>query len=552
MDDSGASIAPIVTIPAGVPANISDEVTVYASIEDASDPGNAGLSAVTNSVKGQAETASKGSPERTTSEASKVNGLFNPTSAEITAGAVAATKVTYTGTGASLGAITAPDKTLVIAGTVSAQDAAISVGTLEITATGSLTLSGAITITVETALVNDGTLDLGPNGAVSGDPTYTNNGTIKLPIPNISVLNEVLESKGTIVATAAITVAADATLTVPADTELEITGALTVNSGIKLTVAAVPATSSLSITGTITNSGTIDLGTLSSISPATITNTSGTIKTANGIVLAVLLANVEDGTIEVTDSIALTGTATLKDSTTLKVTKDKTLNVSGSLDVEDGATITAAGDEDSGTITGDVTQVVEGIELSEVESVNPEGLEIESVKKDLTTGDSNGFVTITLSGNAGNVIPAGDVYNDMFWDDANAATDTLIAEEAALGYSAVVITGLVTPGTTGKIKQVNQAFNMWKPDTPGGHPATIQDYPNPGVFKEKVYTTDADAYYPPSIGGFDIMLWGGASRKTITLEITQPYSDDDNADNDGPTKTFLIDYTDVTFTAPDA
>jgi hypothetical protein len=515
---------PIIEIPEGAQAAV--DVEVYTAVNtaktDAANSNSANVdSGLTSTVNGAAATATTSSPAKTTGDATGDNGVQALLSTE------GVTEVTYTGT-AALGAVSVPaNKTLIIKGEVAAGDT-----------DNSFTLANGAVLEI----ASGASVDFGADGVIAGTGTVTvtNNGTIKTAVTSVETLNDILKTKGKIEASA-IAVSADATLTVPADTALTITAAV---SGGTLKLALTGT-----IKGSITNDGgTIDLGTLSSIGELVITNTSGTIKTANGTMLAVLLDNVEDGTIEVTDDIDLTTDKTLQDTATLKVTTGKTLTVSGSLDVEDGATITAADDEDSGTITGDVTQVVTGIELSEETDVNPDGLNIDSVKRDLTTA-KYGIVTITLKGNAGNVIPVSSaVYNDMFWDSPTAATETLIADKAALGYSAVVITGLVTTGTTGKIKQVNQAFNMWKPDTPGGHPATIQDYPNPGVFKEKVYTTDPNAYYPASIGGFDIMLWGGASRKTITLEITQPYSDDSEPSNDGPTKTYLIDYQNVTFT----
>jgi hypothetical protein len=285
-------------------------------------------------------------------------------------GREAVTKVTYTGD-TKVPAISAAGKTLVITGEITDQDAAITVGTLEITATGKLTTTtggtinattltnnGTITaaeaITADTltnsgelkindvvkaitvaALVNSGTLDLGTSGSLAGNGTVTNTGTIKIPAPSISALNEVLAAKGTIVATAAINVAEAATLTVPSDTELEITGALTVGA-FKLTVAAVPASSSISITGTISNSGTIAV--------------------ADAATLAHILTKVSAGNVEVSDSLPI-GTATVPSGVTLKIASGKTLTVTGELTVT-GATVTGAANtsrivvQGSGEITG--------------------------------------------------------------------------------------------------------------------------------------------------------------------------------------------------------
>jgi hypothetical protein len=125
--------------------------------------------------------------------------------------------------------------------------------------------------------------------------------------------------------------------------------------------------------------------------------------------------------------------------------------------------------------------------------------------------------------------------------DTQEVSKILIADRAARGYSAVVIENLVTYASPGKIKQYNQGLNMWNANVPG-HSENITGYDTPDVYKEKTYS--GGNFYPTAIGGYDIILWDGADRKTITLEVYQPSSETK------PTNTFLIDYSGVTFTGP--
>jgi hypothetical protein len=541
----------VIEIPATAPAAIG---TVTVTVE--------GTEAAT--IIAAVKEAVKGSPSKTTdkavdegSEPNKVLGvqsLLNDTSV---------TRVTYSGSTA-LADITIPEnKTLVISGAVTGQAAEIGgTGTLEITgsvttadsgvdaaalaslvkATGGgkvvlnsdVSVTGKLEVNLTLEIAAGATLALGTTGNINlldadGNITGTivNKGTISTEQDDINgkglgeflaLVGGTFEVKGA----GGIDVDEDDTLAIPTGVTLKLSGS-----------------------ATLTNEGTItfDAGSGLEVDGGTIVNDGATIKTADADVLASLLGSVMAGEIEVTDSIALTATATLKNSATLKVTATKTLNVSGSLDVKNGATITAAGDTESGTITGDVTQVVTGIELSDAEGANPDDLDIDSVKRDLTTA-KYGIVTITLKGNAGTEIPSSEdensVYYDLFGDDFN---DIIDSEKAEQGYSAVVIAGLLTYAETGKIKQSNRAFNMWDEDyVDGGFTGYGEDH----VYKEKVYT--ASGYYPEAIGGFDILLWSGAKDTPIKLEITQPYSDDGESSNDGQTKTFLIDFSTVTFT----
>jgi hypothetical protein len=169
--------------------------------------------------------------------------------------------------------------------------------------------------------------------------------------------------------------------------------------------------------------------------------------------------------------------------------------------------------------------------LFAVPGFNPPGLSIASAIKDLST--TEGVVTIRLTGEAGVVIPAGIVYNEMFGAEGNA-TSVLRADRAALGYSSVSIKGLLDTNTA-KITQYNQGFNMWIKNATG-HSEFITNWNMDDVYKEKSGYSGLNTEEV-----FNVILWNGwepVASRIIRLEI-----------GDGTTaNTFLIDYTDVTFT----
>jgi hypothetical protein len=225
---------------------------------------------------------------------------------------------------------------------------------------------------------------------------------------------------------------------------------------------------------------------------------------------------------------------------------DQTLIVNGSLTVSTGGSITGEGNlvvASGATVVVDAegTVDVSGASSSGLIDVtakhtlpasNPGELAIESAKKDL----AEGLVTITLTGNAGRTITNETVYNDMF--GADGAYAALIPAEAAKGYSAVVINGLYGSGS-GNIKQSNLGFNMWKQTVFEAVNAPGQGWGTANVFRQKDYNSLT------ANGSFSLILWNGATPKTITLEITQP-KDGESA----KTQKFLIDYNAVTFEAP--
>jgi hypothetical protein len=443
---------------------------------------------------------------------------------------------------------------VVLSGAVTGVTAPLTLGTdLKIDDDGSITFNDVVIAafsttegkTVEILAANSGTaLTLPANITGFGTVTVANNGShataaITTATTSVGTLNNILGAKGKITASGTISVGAAAPLTVPENTALTLSSTLTVTGGT-LTLS-LTGSGNGTISGTITTSGTgiINLGSIASLPGTTISNgAGGTIQTANATMLGTLLdgASVTAGTIEVTGSFPLAGAHTLKTNVTLKVKANETLNVSGSLDVTSGATITADNSQTSGTITGNVTQDVEGISISGPDTTDL--LTRTSVKKDLTTGTTNGFVTIKLGGSVGKTIPntaaPDDIYDILFSGGADPTT-VLIPSAATTGYSAVRITGLFVDGTdgTGKITQYNQAFNMWN----NGVLQFINGtYGTTGVYKERSDYTGLS-----STEVFDIALWNGwvITDRIIKLEITQPVS--------GTKRTFLIDFQNVTF-----
>jgi hypothetical protein len=269
--------------------------------------------------------------------------------------------------------------------------------------------------------------------------------------------------------------------------------------------------------------------------PAETAKTTGTASAIDTLLAGAVKTVIYTGTGEVA-SLTIENDETLIVSGSLKVTTSLTVN-------GDGSIVAASG----GKVFKDVstTYTLSKAANETDPPITPAGLSATAEQNLATTGDNAGLVTITLTGAANKDIPYSadpqSVYYDMF--DTQDLNEILIKERADAGYSAVVIKSLVTPGQTGKIKQYNQGLNMWTPEIVALVNAT-KDYNTPDVYREKTYGTGADAYYPSAIGGYDIILWNGADRKTVTLEVYQPDT------SEKPTNTFLIDYSGVTFTVP--
>ncbi|MDR2210940.1 MAG: hypothetical protein LBO65_05645 [Spirochaetaceae bacterium] len=154
--------------------------------------------------------------------------------------------------------------------------------------------------------------------------------------------------------------------------------------------------------------------------------------------------------------------------------------------------------------------------------VNPPGLEIEITKR------PDGSTAIDASGDVGTEPP-----NDEIKTDFGYNTLLPVPGPNSTKYSTMVLTGIVDPTKPGTIKQYNVALNNYNPPDY----VNFKNIGKPNVYKEKYYLGGPDSYYDDSLGGFDILLWEGANPKIITLYVTQ----------DGVTKTYIIDYSDVVF-----
>jgi hypothetical protein len=165
------------------------------------------------------------------------------------------------------------------------------------------------------------------------------------------VLNDILEAKGDITASVAISVADTKSLTVLGNTDLTITG-LTVSG--TLTVATIPSGST--ITGTITNSGgTIDLGT-NSLGGLSITNSSGIVKTAAATLTDLTPILAVHGNITAT-AIAVGTNETAETEAALSVPNNTALTIT-TLTVshaESVLTVTLGSEASTLTITNDIT-----------------------------------------------------------------------------------------------------------------------------------------------------------------------------------------------------
>ncbi|MHB9295736.1 hypothetical protein PilKf_01484 [Pillotina sp. SPG140] len=181
---------------------------------------------------------------------------------------------------------------------------------------------------------------------------------------------------------------------------------------------------------------------------------------------------------------------------------------------------------------------------SEAIKVNA-NLNITSIKKSTKTDIiyiTLGGSTVAVDSTTGIAIPEGALYGDMF--DPKTAAELLKEDAIKQGFSAFVIAGVVDLAQNGHIKQYNQGLNAWKAVAPADPQVTF-GFGTPDVYRVKSYAGGTDSYAPDSLEGFDIVLWGGASSKVITLEVTQP--------QDATTKTiYKIDYSAVDIKKPAA
>jgi hypothetical protein len=139
-------------------------------------------------------------------------------------------------------------------------------------------------------------------------------------------------------------------------------------------------------------------------------------------------------------------------------------------------------------------------------------------------------VTVTLTGTVASGIPS------ALSAEFPGGGSSFNAAKEALGVSAVTLTGVTTGWITSSntwIKQANQALNLYDSVA-----SDIQGLGTLAIYKEKAYA--ADPANQANSGGFDILLWNGATSKVITFSVGG------TAANTGYTNTVIIDYSGVT------
>jgi hypothetical protein len=223
--ESGSSVDnALIAIEIGAPAVIDDTIEISKIDYGLVDNGAGVTTAVEAAIADALVAIAEDSPAKIADNPGDIATLFNGT----------ATSVTYTGdTTSGLGAITASDKALIIAGEVSGQTATISVGTLEI-ADGAK-LETTETITADT-VTNNGTLTLGGTSKVSEvAESLINNGEL------------------TVNDSATLTVAAEAKLTVASGAKVEVAsgGELDLSALVGGSVTLSGSGSQIEVSGTL-------------------------------------------------------------------------------------------------------------------------------------------------------------------------------------------------------------------------------------------------------------------------------------------------------------
>jgi hypothetical protein len=338
------------------------------------------------------------------------------------------------------------------------------------------------------------TLALGTN-PISNYSKVTNGGIITTATTSVATLNGILAANGNITATAIAPGSSDPTLTVPANTALTVSN-LTVGSGNTLTLSLTGT-----ISGTIINDGgTIDLGSLSSISPATISNTSGTIQTADATMLATLLGSsgVTAGKVELTGAVNLTSTLALStdleigDNGSLSTTattafsnsKNVTIGTAGKLDLGSAITTLGATITNNGTSADAVkTSTTDGSVLSTI---------LTAVKGNITlAGDVDVAASTTLQGGTTLTIASGTT---LTVPDTVTLT---IGADGEGGAATLTLAAGVTPGKLvltegGKVNAANNDSTIVSGETPAESNVTVSAV-NGSNAATKVSDTDTTA-----------------------------------------------------------
>jgi ethanolamine utilization microcompartment shell protein EutS len=167
-------------------------------------------------IEAQVTAINNASPVKEADSADDIAGLFNGGD-----GVAPAEKVTYTSENAIGEVSIPPGKTLVIAGAIADQDAAITVG-----AGGTLKVEGSLTTSGDLTVAEGGTLKVDGSLTTEGDLTIDSNATLEIaPGAEVTVSGE----DGTLTAEedAVIEIAEGATLTVANDGTLDLNALFT-------------------------------------------------------------------------------------------------------------------------------------------------------------------------------------------------------------------------------------------------------------------------------------------------------------------------------------
>jgi hypothetical protein len=243
-------------------------------------------------------------------------------------------------------------------------------------------------------------------------------------------------------------------------------------------------------------------------------------------VLAVLLNNVTDGTIEVTEvGVTLATPATLNASATLKVAENKTLIINGvTLTVEEDATITATG-TGSGTITNNgiieaenVTALATVLALTGINGkVAVSGTDVTLVAATIPNG-------VTLSVPTGQIltVPAGVTLNvaatGTLTTTADGNTGKVEVAEAANALITVATGGTVTGDVT---KTVTGSYEL---------PIGTEDLPpvgggTPDVATPKNYDATTTGTPDITLAAKKSLATTGAGAGFITIKLTGNVTD---------------------------
>jgi hypothetical protein len=254
-------------------------------------------------------------------------------------------------------------------------------------------------------------------------------------------------------------------------------------------------------------------------------------------------ATAVDAAVTLDADVSLTAALTVPASVTLTVPQDTTL-ATGNFTLTVNGTLKLTG---TGAITGSGTisygaggKAIGTYGPSAVANTNPAQLTVS------VTGFGTATVAITLGGAVASGFPSTDLRDDFvgFPDttEGSGGSDypnlNFDATKAAQGYTVVTLAGVTSGWVTGTntyIKQTNRSFNLYERNF-----FAITGFGTDTVYKEKPYGSNPQE--DATFGGFDFLLWQGASSKVITIQSGG------TAAATGYTNTVTVDYSGLTIT----